>query len=74
MAGFRGVLKTIYWNLKILPFRQAVRFPIILGSSCALSSCKRGCIQFESGCLKPGLLIIGTEFYNLKARGGKLTN
>lgn len=70
MAGVRGILKTIYWNLRLLPFQQAIKFPLILGSSCSLSSCKRGCIQFNSERIKPGLLIIGTEYYGLKSRGG----
>lgn len=70
MARFRGILKTIYWNIRLLPFKQAIRFPIILGGSCSLSSCRRGCIQFNSDHIKPGILIIGTEWYGLKPRGG----
>lgn len=69
-AGLIGTLKTIFWNFKLLPFGQAVKFPIIIGGSCSLSMCKRGCIQFDSERIRPGLLLIGTECYGFPPKGG----
>lgn len=72
MSGVKGLLKSIYWNFRLLPFKQAIKIPIILGSSCTLRSCKRGCIQFKCERIRPGILIIGTEYYGFPPKGGTM--
>lgn len=69
MAGPRGMLKSLYWNFKILPIQQAVRMPIILSAKCSLKCCKRGSIIFSSKSLRPGVLILGTEYYGFPPKG-----
>lgn len=57
--GLRGFLKSVYFNLRILPFSQAIRLPILLSRHTSFLNCKRHCIEFENkprtGTLRIGL-------------------
>ena len=44
-----GLLKTIYFNLKHLPFRQAVRFPILVARNVSVNDCKSAEFEFMAG-------------------------
>lgn len=44
--GILGILKTIYYNFKILPFNQAYRLPILISKKTTMYLCHRGCIKF----------------------------
>lgn len=50
-----GLIKTIWINFKVLPFRQAIHFPIVLARSVRIGVCKRGSISLKDG----GLFHIG---------------
>lgn len=57
--GLRGLLKSIYFNFKTLPFSQAIRLPILLSRHTSFFNCKSNCIEFESRYPKTGTLRIG---------------
>lgn len=57
--GIRGVLKSIYYNFKLLPFSQAIRFPILVSRYTTLFACKKGSIRFISSKPRLGSLRIG---------------
>jgi hypothetical protein len=44
-----GIVKTIYFNFRYLPFRDAVNLPFILASNVRVSSCHRGFCEFIGG-------------------------
>lgn len=44
-----GVLKTIWYNFKVLPFKQALHFPIVLARNVRIGACRRGCIKIQKG-------------------------
>lgn len=50
--------KTIYFNFKALPFRQAVRIPIVIGWNTKILSAVGGVISFPKGC-RPCMVRIG---------------
>lgn len=58
--GFRGLIKSVYFNYRILPFGQAIRLPILLSRYTAVCNCRRNSIIFDGqrpgfGCLRFGL-------------------
>ncbi|MCQ2217099.1 MAG: acyltransferase [Paludibacteraceae bacterium] len=44
---YGNVLKTIYLNLRVLPFRQAIRMPILVGKNVQLWNLHKGCIRLS---------------------------
>ena len=53
----RGVPKTIYFNLRVLPFRQAIRLPLLVSPRVALYDV-RGDVTIR-GPIKPAMILIG---------------
>jgi len=49
-----GISKTIYFNLKELPFSEAIKFPVIISNRVKLLSLN-GCVRFE---LADGLCVM----------------
>lgn len=45
--GFFGILKTLFYNFKILPFKQAYRLPIIISKKTTIYLSHKRCIKFE---------------------------
>ncbi|MBR1578185.1 MAG: hypothetical protein IJ653_06350 [Bacteroidales bacterium] len=39
-----GILKTLWFNFRMFPFRQAARLPVVLARNVRVSGCKRGSI------------------------------
>ncbi len=44
-----GLLKTVWFNFRVLPFGQAVRFPILLSRSVRVGACRKGSISLPDG-------------------------
>lgn len=59
-GGVFGILKTIFLNFRILPFKQAVRFPIFISGKAKIKGAHRGCIVFDEKPF-PGMLRIGVH-------------
>ncbi len=51
-----SIFKTLYANLKLLPFNQAIRLPIVIGRHTALNL--SGGVQIE-GSVKPAMILFG---------------
>lgn len=68
MSGIQGLVKTIWYNLRILPLAQAIKIPLVVGAKTTIKPCRKGCIVFNSN-VKPASLIIGTEYYGFKPKG-----
>ncbi len=60
----RGLVKSLYYNFKILPFAQALRLPILVSRHTCMYKCKRGCIKFDSGKPRTGSLRVGLTNLN----------
>jgi acetyltransferase-like isoleucine patch superfamily enzyme len=54
---FRGIPKTIYFNLRVLPFRQAIRFPLLVSPKVALYDV-RGNVTVPDP-VRPAMILIG---------------
>ena len=50
--------KTIFFNFKVLPLKQAIIFPFIIGWNTKIVASKRGGVIFPNGC-RPGMVRIG---------------
>lgn len=48
LIGLNGVIKSIYWNFKLLPFSQAINMPIIVSGKTKIRNTRRGSIKFDS--------------------------
>ena len=54
-----GILKTLFFNFRYLPFPQAVRLPFILARNVNIRRCKRGFCKFDNCPPHMGLVTIG---------------
>jgi acetyltransferase-like isoleucine patch superfamily enzyme len=52
-----GLPKTVYFNLRVLPFRQAVRLPLLVSPKVALYDL-RGAVTIQ-GPIRPAMILIG---------------
>ena len=50
--------KTIFFNFKVLPLREAIKMPVVIGWNTKIVAAKRGVLSFPNGC-KPGMVRIG---------------
>ena len=53
-----GILKTLWFNFRYLPLKQAYKLPFILSSNSRIISCRRGFCYFMGG-VKMGVVTIG---------------
>ena len=44
-----GIIKTVWFNFRYLPFKQAVHLPFVLARNVRLISCERGFCEFIGG-------------------------
>lgn len=58
--GFLSIIRSTYINLKVLPFKQAVKFPIIIKGRAKFCKLSKGCIEFTDG-VRPGMLTFGVN-------------
>lgn len=58
-----GIPKSIYINFRYLPFKQAVRFPILVSYWCKLMTL-HGKIKIEAP-IKTGMIMLGVGAYGL---------
>ena len=58
-----GIPKSIYVNFRYLPFKQAVRFPILVSNCCKLMTL-HGKIRIEAP-IKTGMIMLGVGAYGL---------
>ncbi len=49
IIGIRGVLKSLWFNLRYVPMPLALKFPVILSREVEIRNCHRGAIVFASG-------------------------
>lgn len=54
----RAIPKTIYFNLKYLPFKKAIKFPVVISHRVWLMSVK-GRLKIDSEVFKPAMIKIG---------------
>ena len=54
-----SIPKTLYFNLRVLPFRQAIRFPFFVAWNVRLLNLKRGVVRFEDTRLSPLMVALG---------------
>lgn len=59
-GGVHGAFKTFYINLKVFPFRQAIKFPIWISAKSSISLCNKGSIKII-GPVHSGILRIGVH-------------
>lgn len=57
----RSILKTIYYNFKIFPFKVALKIPMFVGDTAKIYGSKKGCICIK-GTIKRGMLSIGRSY------------
>lgn len=59
--GIRGIIKTLYFNFKTMPFKEAIKFPVFLSRDVEIRNCsgtlkivdgKTGCVQIGFGGLE----------------------
>lgn len=62
--GILGALKSVYWNLRIFPFRDAILLPVLMTGKTHVKHIRRGSIVFTSKKLRPGILQFGTLHQN----------
>lgn len=53
-----GILKTLWFNFRYIPLKQAYKLPFLLSSNTRIISCKRGFCYFRGG-VKSGMVTIG---------------
>lgn len=63
--GVIGTIKTIYYNFKLLPFKQALHFPIFISGKTVVKDTRRGAISFTADRLYPGMLQCGASHLNV---------
>ena len=59
-----GIVKTLWFNFAKLPFKQALRLPVILARNVTVIDCRRGCFEFDravTGCVTIGLNRCGNK-------------
>lgn len=52
-------LKTVILNFKLLPFKQAVKFPLYCKSNLIINCAERGCVVLPDGKLYRGMIKLG---------------
>lgn len=57
----RSIIKTIYYNLKVFPFKDALKLPLFIGDTTKIRGIRKGCICIN-GTIKRGMLSIGRSF------------
>lgn len=73
-CGLIGGGKSLYWNFKILSFREAVKLPLFLGKDVHMVRCNKGSITFKDEKLRPGILSIGIENFRYPSKGNTIVN
>ena len=51
--------KTVYFNFKVLPFKIAVKLPILIGYNIRIVSAHKGVIKIESSSIRPFMIRMG---------------
>ena len=54
-----SIPKSLYFNFRVLPFRQAIRFPFFVAWNVRLLNLKRGVVRFEDTRLSPLMVALG---------------
>jgi len=55
---FLAPVKTVWFNFRYLPFKEAIKFPIILARNVSVRYCHKGFCQFDDG-VKTGVFRLG---------------
>lgn len=53
--------KTIWFNLRVLPLQQAIKFPILIGRRVKVGQIHKGSIEIKLNSIKPFMIKIGIE-------------
>lgn len=61
--GIIGFFKTLYWNLKLLPFSQAICLPILFSRYVSVYKTRFGSVQFNDK-IGFGMLSFGVSYWN----------
>lgn len=56
-----GYSKTLYYNFKLLPFRQAIHLPMVISGKTVVKYTERGSVEFTSEKYHYGMLTIGVS-------------
>lgn len=54
----RSILNTIYYNFRILPFKDALKLPLFIGGTTKIKGIRKGCICIKDK-IQRGMLSIG---------------
>lgn len=57
----RSIIKTIYYNLRIFPLKDALKLPLFVGDTTIIKGSRRGCICIK-GTMVRGMLSVGRSF------------
>lgn len=57
----RSILKTVYYNFRIFPLKDALKLPLFVGDTTKIRGSRKGCISIK-GTIKKGMLSIGRSF------------
>ena len=57
----RSILKTLYYNFKIFPLKDAIKLPLFVGDTTIIRGCRKGCICIKSASTR-GMLSIGRSY------------
>lgn len=57
----RSIIKTIYYNLRIFPLKDAVKLPLFVGDTTVIKGSRKGCICIKGAKIR-GILSIGRSF------------
>lgn len=63
-------IKSILFNFRVLPFKQAIKLPILVGWRTKIIGCKKGSVVIDSN-TKPAMILLGItgsadlDYYNL---------
>lgn len=55
-------IRTLYYNFKLLPYKQAVKMPIFLGYNVFVDNCRRGVVVVASDSIHRGMIKIGVDY------------
>lgn len=57
----RSIIKTMYYNLRIFPLKDALKLPLFVGDTTVIKGSRKGCICIK-GAKERGMLSVGRSF------------
>lgn len=67
--GFRGIAKSVYYNLRFFPFRIALKFPLLISGRAHVVNPRRNAIEINASRIYRGMIRLGTAMADHCYRG-----